>query len=132
MNPTKKGQIAKFHTPLEGENPEQLYLVFEVIEDVDRPRAHIKALNTGLSFPSINTVHLDDLDVVDVNTQDLIGHSVTINKPDDSQVHGRIIKINEQSVKLDLTIVANGIVTNLWLTIIDEQGTEHSGALIVN
>ncbi|MFE3872176.1 pYEATS domain-containing protein [Flavobacterium sp. ZS1P70] len=27
MRPTKQGQIAKFHTPQEGENPEQLYVV---------------------------------------------------------------------------------------------------------
>jgi hypothetical protein len=33
MRPNKKGQIAKLHTPLVGENPEQLYVVIEVIED---------------------------------------------------------------------------------------------------
>jgi hypothetical protein len=100
MKPTKKGQIARFHTPLEDENPEQLYVLLDIIEDVDRPRAHIKALNTGLSFPSINTVHLDDLELVDVNTQDLIGHHVTISKSDDSQVRGKIIKIQNSNTNL--------------------------------
>jgi len=33
MRPNKKGQIAKLHTPLPGENHEQLYVVIEVIED---------------------------------------------------------------------------------------------------
>ena len=40
MRPHKKGQIAKFHSPLPGKNPEQLYAVIEVIEDDDRPRAN--------------------------------------------------------------------------------------------
>jgi hypothetical protein len=40
MTPNKSGQIAKFHAPLVGENPEQLYDVLEVIEDDDRPRAN--------------------------------------------------------------------------------------------
>ena len=41
MKPNKQGQIVKFHTPLEGENPEQLYVVLEVIEDDSRPRVGI-------------------------------------------------------------------------------------------
>ena len=86
MRPTKKGQIAKLHTALADENPKQLYVVLEVIEDDERPRADIQAPKTGLSFTPINTVRLDDLDVVEVNTQDLIGHQMTINKSDYSQV----------------------------------------------
>jgi hypothetical protein len=31
----------------------------EVMEDDERPRADIQALNTGLSFPPINTVRLN-------------------------------------------------------------------------
>ena len=82
MSPSKEGQIAKFHSPLEGENPEQVYVVLELHEDVERPRAKIQALNTGLAFPPVNTVPLEDLEVVEINTSDLIGHFVTINKPD--------------------------------------------------
>jgi len=52
MRPNKIGQVAKFHTPLPDKNPNQLYVVLEIIEDDERPRADIKALNTGLSFPS--------------------------------------------------------------------------------
>jgi hypothetical protein len=37
MKPTKQGQIAKFHTPLADEDPDQLYVVLEVIEDDERP-----------------------------------------------------------------------------------------------
>ena len=132
MRPDKKGQIAKFHTPLEGENPEQLYVVLEVIEDDERPRADIQALNTGLSFVPINTVRLDDLEVVEVSTQDLIGHVVKINKSDYSQVEGKVVNVSEQKVMLDLTKGVKGVETNVWLTVVDKQGKEHIGSLFVN
>jgi len=132
MRPNKKGQIAKFHTPLPDENPEQLYVVLEVIEDDDSPRAQIQALNTGLSFVPINTVSLNDLELVEVNTQDLIGHQVTINKSDFSQVKGKVIKVDEQKIMLDLTKGVTGVETNVWLTIIDENGKEQMGTLYVD
>ena len=132
MRPDKKGQIARFHTPLEGENPEQLYVVLEVIEDDERPRADIQALNTGLSFVPVNTVQLHDLEVVEVDTQDLIGHKVTINKSDYSQIEGRVINVSEQKIMLDLSKGVNGVESNVWLTIVDKQGVEHTGTLFVN
>ena len=132
MRPDKKGQIARFHTPLEGENPEQLYVVLEVIEDDERPRADIQALNTGLSFVPINTVSLDDLEVVEVDTQDLIGHKVTINISDYSQIEGRVINVSEQKIMLDLSKEMKGVETNVWLTVVDNQGIEHTGTLFVN
>jgi hypothetical protein len=132
MKTLKKGQIAKFHTPLEGENPSQLYVILEVIDEGDRPRADIQALNTGLTFPPINTVRLSDLEVVEVNTQDLIGHYVTINKSDNSQVEGKVISVREQKIDLDLSKEIDGVKTNVYLTIIDNQGKEHIGMLFVN
>jgi hypothetical protein len=131
MKPNKIGQVAKFHTPLPDENPDQLYVVLEIIEDVERPRADIKALNTGLSFPPINKVLLEDLVVVEVDTKDLIGHKVTINKSDYSQAAGRVIKVDEQKIMLDLTKGVNGVETNVWLTIKDNEGKEHLGTLFV-
>ncbi|MBS1764012.1 MAG: hypothetical protein JSS90_03470 [Bacteroidetes bacterium] len=132
MRPNKIGQVAKFHTPLPDENPNQLYVVLEIKEDVERPRADIKALNTGLSFPPINTVLLDDLEVVEVDTADLVGHQVTINKADYSQATGKVVKVSEQKIMLDLTKGVKGVETNVWLTIQDENGTEHTGTLFVN
>jgi transcription antitermination factor NusG len=132
MKPTKQGQIAKFHTPLGDEDPEQLYVVLEVIEDVERPRAGIQALNTGLVFPPINKVFLDDLEVVEVSTQDLIGHYVTINKSDYSQVVGRVSKVSEQKIEVTLSNGVHGVETNVWLTVIDNDGVEHLGTLFVN
>lgn len=132
MRPNKIGQVARFHTPLPDENPNQLYVVLEIKEDVERPRADIKALNTGLSFPPINTVLLDDLEVVEVDTSDLVGHEVTINKADYSQATGKVVKVSEQKIILDLTKGVKGVETNVWLTIQDENGTEHTGTLFVN
>ncbi|HLF52564.1 hypothetical protein [Flavobacterium sp.] len=132
MKPSKKGQIAKFHTTIKGENPKQLYVVLEVIEDDERPRADIQALNTGLAFPPINTVRLGDLEVVEVSTLDLIGHNVTINKSDYSQVEGKIIAVNEQKIELELSKAIKGVETNVYLTIIDKHGNQHIGTLFVN
>lgn len=132
MKPSKEGQIVKFHTPLADENPNQLYVVLEVIEKDERPRADIQALNTGLSFPPINTVRLDDLVVVEVNTNDLIGHKVTINKSDYSQVEGRVIKVSEQKTLVYLSNGVHGVETNVLLNVVDNDGIEHTGNLFVN
>jgi len=131
MIPTKHGQVVKFHWPLADENPNQLYVVLEVFEDDERPRANIQALNTGLSFPPINTVRLGDLEVVEVDTNDLIGHKVTINKSDYSQVEGRVIKVSEQKIQVNLSNGVHGVETNVWLTVVDNDGLEHIGTLFV-
>lgn len=131
MRPNKIGQVSKFHIPLPDENPNQLYVVLEIKEDVERPRADIKALNTGLRFPPINTVLLDDLEVVEVDTDDLVGHQVIINKADYSQATGKVVKVSEQKIMLDLIQDVKGVETNVWLTIEDESGKEHIGTLFV-
>ena len=132
MRPNKTGQVAKFHTPLPDENPNQIYVVLEIIEDDIRPRADIQALNTGLPFPPINTVSLKDLEVVEVESSDMIGHRVTINKTDYSQVTGKVILVRDQKISLNLTKGVSGVETNVWLTIQDENGIEHTGTLFVN
>jgi hypothetical protein len=94
MKATKVGQVAKFHTANEDEDPNQLYVVLEIKGDDDSARVDIKALNTGLSFPPISTVILSDLEVVKVETSDLIGHTVIINNADYSQVSGKVIEVS--------------------------------------
>ena len=131
MVPTKEGQIVKFHSPLADENPDQQYVVLEIKEDGERSRVNIKALNTGLSFPPINTVLLSDVEVIEVDTSDLTGHIVTINKSDFSQVVGKVIKVSEQKINLDLAKGIHGVETNVWLTILDDKGNEHMGTLYV-
>lgn len=132
MRPDKIGQIAKFQTPLPDENPDQLYVVIEIKKDAERSRANIKALNTGLPFPPINTVLLDDLEVVEVDTTDIVGHQVTINKADYSQTTGRVVKVSKRKIMLDLTKEVKGVDTNVWLTIEGESGKEQSGFLFLN
>lgn len=132
MTPNKTGQVAKFHTPIPDENPNQIYVVLEIIEDDIRPRADIQALNTGLPFPPINTVSLKDLEVVEVESSDMIGHRVTINKSDYSQATGKVISVQDQKISLNLTKGVTGVETNVWLTIQDENGIEHTGTLFIN
>jgi len=61
MGKIKIGDIVKFHTPLPTEDKKQNYIVLEVIEDTERPRAQIQALNTNLAFTPINLVKLTDI-----------------------------------------------------------------------
>lgn len=63
MKPIKRGQIVKLHTPYEDEDPNQLYLVLEFMEDGDRSRARIETLNTGFSFPWTTIVYAKDLEI---------------------------------------------------------------------
>lgn len=57
---------------------------------------------------------------------------VTINKADYSQVTGRVVKVSKQKIILNLTKGVNGVETNVWLTIKDTNGVEHTGTLYVN
>jgi hypothetical protein len=134
MKPTKTGQVAKFHTPLADEDPNQLYVVLEINQDENDEksgRALIKPLNIGLTFPPINTVKLDDLIVVKLPTNELIGHKVTILKSDHKQVIGKVISVKDNEIQLDLIKSVKGVKTNVQLTIIDNKGIEHEGNLFV-
>jgi hypothetical protein len=71
MKPNRRGQVVKFHTPYEDEDPEQLYLILEYIEDGCRSRAKILAANTGLAFPPISLVWAEDLEVDEGQTFEL-------------------------------------------------------------
>jgi hypothetical protein len=131
MIPNKIGQVAKFHTPFPHENPDQLFVVLEIKNDHLRPRADIKALNTGLFFSPINTVPLNDLEIVELKTSDLVGQKVTLIKKDRSKVSGKVIKASKQKILLDLTKGEKGIETNVFLAIQDDSGKGHSGNLFV-
>lgn len=63
MKPNRQGQTVRFHTPLVDEDPSQLYVVVEIYFDVDKPRAIIKALGTGLTYPPTSTVLISDLEI---------------------------------------------------------------------
>ncbi|HMS97643.1 MAG TPA: hypothetical protein PKA12_02815 [Saprospiraceae bacterium] len=131
MKPNKTGQLVKFHTPYPDEDPQQRYVILEIHFDVERPRALIKELNGGRPFASSITVLVEDLEVVEVETADLIGRQVTINKAEYSQANGKVVKVSKQKILVDLTKGVKGVETNVWMTIEDESGKEHTGALFV-
>lgn len=132
MTPNKIGQVVKFHTPLPEENPNQLYVVLEIHFDVEKPRAKLKELNGGLPFPSVCVVLVDDLEVAEVNTADLLGHNVNIHNVDKTLASGKVVKVSEKRIQLDMKKGQSGVETNVWLTIEDEKGKEHVGTLFVH
>lgn len=131
MTPNNEGQIVKFHTPLEGEDSDQNYVVLEIQTESDPPRAKIKALNTGLPFPPVNVVSPDDLEVVPVPTDDLIGHVVFIKKTDGTKVLGRIVSVDQSEVFTELSLKENNVETNVVVTVEDREGLSHIGTLVI-
>ncbi len=131
MIPTKQGQIVKFHTPLEDENPNQLYVVSEIFLDKEIPLVSIQALGTGLSFPPISKVKLEDVIVEQVATADLLGSIVTVINDDNQQFQGEVISAKEEKILLDMEEKDGVVFTNVWLTIADAEGKQHSGNLLV-
>lgn len=71
MKQIKRGQIVKFHTPNIDEHPEHLYVVLEFFEDVEKSRALILPLNTGLSIPGTLKVFSEDLEIDELQTYQL-------------------------------------------------------------
>lgn len=130
-SPHKSGQIVKFRTPLPDEDPNQQYIVIEVKKDTDNPRVDIKPLGTGLTFPGVNTVSLKDLEVVEIETNDLVGHQVTIEKSDNSKVIGQVVSVDVSKINPDFKLEKNGVKTNLTVTIKDNSDKKHVGNLFV-
>ena len=129
MKPNKIEHVAKFHTPLPHENPNQVYDVLEIIEDEERSGADIKALNIGLSFPFIITVKLDDIEIIEIDTSDRDRNYVTINKADYSKVRGKVLEVSEQKI---LHEFSKGVETNVSLTIEIVNEKEHLVTLFEN
>lgn len=80
MKPTKKGQIVKLHTPFEYEDPKQLFVVLEFIEDGIKSRGKIQPINTGMTFNPIHLVRAEDLEVVEGQTFELDEDLLNNNK----------------------------------------------------
>lgn len=131
MFPNKKGQIVKFHTPLEDENPDSQYVVLEIKEDGLNSRVDIQLLGTNLSLVPISTVFLSDLEVVDVPTCDLINYPVKIVDDNGCVFEGIVKSVLQKSVDLSLEAIPNGYVSNVDLTIIEYNGMERVGKLII-
>lgn len=132
MRPTKIGQVVKFHRPFTDEDPDQLYVVKEIFFDVEDPRAHIKMLSSEYSFPSISTVLVEELELAEVDTSDLIGYKVTVLNEASELVTGRAVKADEKKIIPDFDKEKKHISTNVRLTILDQTKKTHTGMLIVN
>ena len=131
MTPTKQGQIVKFHTTFEDENSNQLYVVTELFLDKEIPLASIKALGTGLSFPPVSKVKVEDIIVEEVQTSDLIGSQVFLLNNENQQLQGKVISAKDEKILLDMEEKDGIVYTNVWLSIADSNGNQHSGKLLV-
>ena len=60
------------------------------------------------------------METVKIDTNDLIGHKVAIIKPDDSKTEGKVTKVSEQKIDLDLPVAEKGVETNVCLTVVDK------------
>ncbi|SFB40262.1 hypothetical protein [Algoriphagus aquimarinus] len=125
----KRGHLVKFHTPYPEEDPSQLYLLLEVKDHdhFDTPWADILALGTGFSFPSINMVKLEDLEVVEWDSFELIGHYATVVTEEGLNVSGKIVHIleNENNTKPLQTL-------KIHVMLKDERGEMTAGELLLN
>jgi hypothetical protein len=70
--------------------------------------------------------------ILECDNANLVGHNVTINKADYSQATGKVVKVSEQKITLDLTKGVKRVETNVWLTIEDENKKEYTGTLFLN
>ncbi len=131
--PDKEGQFVKFHTPYPDENPDQLYVLLEIFEYGEglKPKATIKALNTGWSFPPTQRVLLEDLEIAEVDTTDLIGYRVILIKEDHTKATWKLISVEMNSQIVNLAKVKNRVETNVAIAIRDEAGIIHQGTLLV-
>jgi hypothetical protein len=63
----KIGQVVKFLKPFPDEDPEQPYIIKEVMEGYEDTRIDISPLNLGLAFPPVYTVRSTELSLVEQN-----------------------------------------------------------------
>lgn len=131
MIPFKVNQIVRFHTPLPHEDPDQLFLLLELAEDVQPQRAAVRSISFNGSFAPINTVPLEDLEAVSMKTAEMFNHSVSVLKDDGTIVHGTVIGSKQADIFLELKTAEYGIVSNCLLEISDAEGTVHEGFYIV-
>lgn len=131
--PSQVGQIVRFHTPYPDEDPQQLYVVMEIFvyDDESKPKANIKALNTGWSFPPVSKVFLEDLEIAEVDTTDLIGYKASVKKEDNSIISGRVVEVEKSKQIVDLFKIETRVESNVCLTIKDLSGKLHRGTLAV-
>lgn len=130
MKPTRPGQIVKYHTPFPDEDPNQLYVVLEILKG-ERTDAKIRALNTGMPLAPVFVTDTNDLMVVEINTSELTGHPVHILKSDGTIEYGTVTETHQEKTDPVMEITQQGILTDIVLTINSDNGKTHTGRLLV-
>lgn len=131
MIPNKPGQIVVISPKVGLIDYAQRYVVEEIYTVSTTSMAIVRELNGSRDNSNTLKVSTDELEVVEVNTQDMIGIVARIVKDDDSVHLGRIVTIPQVNTYLDLDVKSNRVDTNVYVTIIDNKGIEHSGYLFV-
>lgn len=131
--PDTAGQLVKYHTPFPDENPDQLYVLLEIFEYGEgiKPNATIKALNNGWMFPPTQKVFLEDLQIAEVDTTDLIGYRASLIKDDHTKATGKVISVEMDKQIVNLVKVENRVETNVQIAVQDDAGNIHHGTLLV-
>lgn len=132
MTPTAVGQVVKFHSPFPDEDPNQLYVVLELITDVEKPRALIKAITSDPVFSPINTVLINDLETLQIDISELIGHNVTIITKDNTLSSGKVVEVNKTENVTSLFKYVDGVLTNADVTVVMEDNRKRTGKIFVN
>lgn len=127
MKPDKVGQVVKLYNPLPEEDPNQLFVVLEVTTDLVVNRAKVRQLNSNISFPPVSVYLTDDLEVVSVSPAEMMGEKVFIRSYNGSEVFGRVSSYRDDSLLLEMSLEPDGIITNCWLQVRDNDGQLHEG-----
>ena len=102
-----------------------------VVKDLVFDESTIKALNTGWMFPPTQKVLLEDLQISEVDTTDLIGYRASLIKEDHTKATGKVISVEMNKQLVNLAKVENRVETNVKIAIQDDSGTIHHGTLLV-
>lgn len=128
MTPSKPGQIVKICSSIKHTEPHQQYVVLSIY---DGSKAKIGALSTGLPSPPTSIVNLIDLEVVEVQTKDLIGQNVYIKTNYNEKILGKVVSTEKDFIYLDMDTITDGVHTNVLVTIVDKNGQEFTGSLFI-
>lgn len=127
----KSGQIVRFKNPLPHEDQNMLFLIKEAHYDVEKPRGLIQEFDWDTSLASTFTILLNELEPVFFNSQSLIGTAHTIITEEDNKIQGTVIEVLEEIVNLRLQKTNEGVITNVFLSILEENNQKRFGYLFV-
>jgi hypothetical protein len=131
MEKMKEGDIVKFHTPYDDEDPNQLYVILNIAYDVDKPRADIKPISNHPTFSPINTVYVEDLELAVIKKSNLIDHTVNVIKADKTYSTGKVIDIINENEILDFKKNKSEIINCIKLKIQESTGVIQMGYLVI-